>query len=593
MSFRKADGRLATSDAENLEVYAPYCKKLYNRESSFDPTVLDELEQKPIIHDLSDLPTDDEIKAGIAKLKSGKSGGFGQPAEALKIATDSKEGFAIVKGFLLDFWNSEMAPDDWVTLMLAVLPKPGDLHDPKNTRGIALMEAVPKLLGLIITVRLNNHVVLKDPTWFGYQCGFVPKRGCPDGIMPVRLGLLKRRQVNMDSYVLFIDLVKAFDSVDRIALDGVLAKFGVPPKLRAVIMALHSNVKISIAMGEESETILNSMGVVQGGTLSPVLFNIFVHAFVLTLDTSSWKMPTYKTKDDNVLKLRSQNEKGGETFEMPYSYYADDSCYCFCSRTDIETGSRVIRVHFARWGLEQHVGTAKKASKTVALFCPGSQRSYSDGDTSPIVFDDGTYVHFVEEFKYLGSYIHYSLEDDLDIQKRIAQASSIFGSLRACIFSRKQVSYEAKRAAYVALVLPVLLYGCECWAISSSMLQKLESFHHRCVRTLTGTNLWNAREQHVKTVTLLERLGVRSLKYYVHRRTLRWLGHVARMPFDRLPRKMLSAWVHAPRHRGQKTLYYGGFVLKCLERAGIDAATWFDLAQDRNAWRKTLNEMKL
>jgi hypothetical protein len=524
---------------------------------------------------------------------SGKLGGFGQPAEALKIAAESKEGFAIVKGFLLDFWDSEMAPDNWVTLMLAVLSKKGDQHDPKNTRGIAIMEAVPKLLGSVITTRLNNHVVLKDPAWFGYQCGFVPKRGCPDGIMPVRLGLLKRRQANMDSYVLFIDLVKAFDSVDRIALDGVLAKFGVPPKLRAVIMALHSNVKISIAMGEESETILNSMGVVQGGTLSPVLFNIFVHAFVLTLDTSSWKMPTYKTKDDNVLKLRPQLVKGGETFEMPFSYYADDSCYCFCSRADIEIGSKVIRAHFARWGLEQHVGTAKKESKTVALFCPGSQRSYSDGDTSPIVYDDGTYVHFVEEFKYLGSYIHYSLQDDLDIQKRIAQASSIFGSLRACIFSRTQVSYEAKRAAYVALVLPVLLYGCECWAVSSAMLLKLESFHHRCVRTLSGTNLWNAREQHVKTVTLLERLGVRSLKYYVHRRTLRWLGHVARMPFDRLPRKMLTAWVHAPRFKGQKSLYYGSYVLKCLERAGIDAATWFDLAQDRNAWRKTLNEMKL
>ena len=51
---------------------------------------------------------------------SGKLGGFGQPAEALKIAAESKEGFAIVKGFLLDFWDSEMAPDNWVTLMLAV-----------------------------------------------------------------------------------------------------------------------------------------------------------------------------------------------------------------------------------------------------------------------------------------------------------------------------------------------------------------------------------------------------------------------------------------------------------------------------------------
>ena len=168
------------------------------------------------------------------------------------------------------------------------------------------MEAVPKLLGIIITNRLNTHVVLDDPTWFSYQCGFVPGRGCPDGIMPVRLGLLKRQQYNLDSYVLFIDLVKAFDSVDRIALDGVLEKFGVPPKLRSVIMALHSNVKISVTMGDETEIIANTMGVVQGGTLSPTLFNIFVHAFVLTLDMSQWEKPTFHTKEDDVLKLRCQ-----------------------------------------------------------------------------------------------------------------------------------------------------------------------------------------------------------------------------------------------------------------------------------------------
>ena len=83
------------------------------------------------------------------------------------------------------------------------------------------------------------------------------------------------------------------------------------------------------------------------------------------------------------------------------------------------------------------------------------------------------------------------------------------------------------------------------------------------------------------------------MNYYVHRRTLRWLGHVAHMPFTRIPRKMLTAWVRAPRFRDKASLYYGNYVLKCLERAGIDKSNWFDLTQDRDNWRSSINDIKL
>ncbi len=62
-------------------------------------------------------------------------------------------------------------------------------------------------------------------------------------------------------------------------------------------MALHSNVKLDIKFGDDVASILNTMGVVQGGTLSPTLFIIFVHAFVLTLDTSDWELPNFSTAE--------------------------------------------------------------------------------------------------------------------------------------------------------------------------------------------------------------------------------------------------------------------------------------------------------
>ena len=168
-----------------------------------------------------------------------------------------------------------------------------------------------------------------------------------------------------------------------------------------------------------------------------------------------------------------------------------------------------------------HVGTVKKKSKTVAMFFPGCERMYGDGDTSNIVYDDGSFVHFVPEFKYLGSYVHHTLRDDFDIEKRIEAASKMFGTMRECIFSKMQVSYLAKRAAYVSIVLPTLLYGAETWAISSASLRKLESFHNRCVRSMCHVNLWKTREFSLKTEKLLDRLGMRSLNFYLHRRIIK------------------------------------------------------------------------
>jgi len=591
LRMRKPDGDLAIDDAENLSVLAPFYEKLYNRPSSFDPTVIDELPARDVIDALSRFPSDEAILKAFQKLKSGKSGGNGLPADAWKLAASSEGGFLEIKAFLLDFWESELAPEEWVTLQLAVLPKKGDLSDPSNTRGIALMEAIPKLTGIIITGMLNEYVVLPGPD-FAYQCGFVPERGCPDGQMPVKLGLTKRNQNDLDSYVLFVDLVKAFDSVDRVALDAVLEKLGVPLKLRNVIMALHSNVKIEIKLGDDKVSFSNKMGVVQGGSLSPTLFIIFVHAFVKTLDTSKWALPVYYTNDDDVLSGRSMFFKGGERFESPYSFYADDSGFGFCSRADFDIGAVVIRGHYARWGLEMHVGTAKKESKTVAMFFPGCTRMYGDGDTSKLVFDDGSFVHFVTEFKYLGSYIHYSLRDDYDIEKRIEAASKMFGALRGCIFSKETVSYQAKRTAYVSIVLPTLLYGAETWAVSSGSLRKLQSFHNRCVRSMCRVNLWKTREFHLKTESLLDRLGMRSLDFYLHRRIIKWVGHVARMPLDRLPRKFLTAWVHGPRGKNQPKLHYGTHITKCLKNIGV-FDDWYTRAQDRDDWRAVVRGIKL
>ena len=83
-------------------------------------------------------------------------------------------------------------------------------------------------------------------------------------------------------------------------------------------------------------------------------------------------------------------------------------------------------------------------------------------DREPIAVAGGE-ICSVDEFPYLGSLIAASGRMDGDVDRRIAQASQAFGALRKAVFMDKDLTLKTKRKIYQACVLPVLLYGAECW----------------------------------------------------------------------------------------------------------------------------------
>ena len=58
--------------------------------------------------------------------------------------------------------------------------------------------------------------------------------------------------------------------------------------------------------------------------------------------------------------------------------------------------------------------------------------------------------------------------------------------------------------------------------------------------TITMKNVFEPR---ITKSELLVQLGLKSIDTYIFQRQLRWVGHVSRLEFDRLPRKMLSCLV--------------------------------------------------
>ena len=67
--------------------------------------------------------------------------------------------------------------------------------------------------------------------------------------------------------------------------------------------------------------------------------------------------------------------------------------------------------------------------------------------------------------------------DIMDVCSRIESASKTFGALRKCLFTSNNISVDAKRVVYVAVILSMLLYGCECWPLTEKAMSRLRVFH--------------------------------------------------------------------------------------------------------------------
>ena len=165
------------------------------------------------------------------------------------------------------------------------------------------------------------------------------------------------------------------------------------------------------------------------------------------------------------------------------------------------------------------------------------------------------HVHYTHEFPYLGNRLCSSLSDRGELTHRIGLASYAFARLATPIFAARDVPLRVKALIYEAIILAILLYGCESLAFDAFMRGRLRRFHGDCVRRMCGVNRWQQHRHHLSQGILLLRVGLHPIDEYVRRRKLQWWGHVARMEPSRLPKQLMLSWIaHRPTGGGRTSL---------------------------------------
>ena len=234
-----------------------------------------------------DPPTEEEVVASLFKLKNHKAAGAsGITADKVKewyhAARPTKEG-VIPDAASVALWEKVMElmqlafrdgviPRDFCNGILVLIPK----SDPGQYRGIALLEILYKLVSSIINRRIGSKIEFDDAIH-----GFRPGRGTGTAIMEAKLLAQMRRRTDEPLFLIFLDLKKAYDTLDRDQAMRILEGYGVGRNIRRIIRSIwDGDTMIPRQAGYYGKAFKARRGVRQGDIVSPLIFNIMVDAVV-------------------------------------------------------------------------------------------------------------------------------------------------------------------------------------------------------------------------------------------------------------------------------------------------------------------------
>ena len=566
-----------TTDAQQQR-WRRHFTKVLNLQSQFNVNEIMKARQRPVRHQLAELPTMEELMQAIGKVKNGKAAGSsGILPEMIKEACSDATFLELLLDLVQTAWNESRVPQDWSDALLVPIPKKGNLKNCDNWRGVALLEVVGKVTAKIIQGKLQDLAEEELPE---SQCGFRKGRGCSDMIFTVRQLVEKSWEHKAKFLLVFVDLKKAYDSVPREALWLALSKLGVPESLIQFIRSFHSGMQATIRLNNDTlEPIDVNNGLRQGCTMAPVLFNLYSclvierwNERVRDLDGVGAYL---RYKYDK--KLFRRYTKNADEVEVNECQFADDAALLATTKR----GAELAATEYMRVAGDFGLSLSIPKTKVMAV-----GRLVTEEDKQPLAVGDAE-IESVKVFQYLGSQVDSSGRMMVDVDKRIAQASKAYGALKKAVFRDHDLTISTKRKVYQACVLSVLLYGSECWVPLKKDLNKIDSFHNRCVRTILGVSNQQQWSQHITSLDLRERWGDReSASIKVMKCRVEWLGHLARMPDCRTPKACLFGWLPQTRLQGGPRLRWRDVIRKDLRRMGIKEDQWYDEAStSRSGWK--------
>ena len=372
----------------------------------------------------------------------------------LKVCTDMYvEAIAtLFSSFLLH----EYSPGDLLSGIInpTVKDRFKSLGSSANYRPVMISSVFFKLFEYCLIFKMKEFVDFNDR-----QHGFREKYSTSTACFVLKETVLEYTRSNSKVYACFLDISKAFDSVNHEILIGKLLKLGIPSMYVNMIRSWYSKQYVKVRYKNKySHEWLVCNGVRQGGVLSGFLFNVYIDDLLNKLSNLSIGCK---------LGLHSSNVIA----------YADDLVLLAPSATSLQSLLDVTNRELSRLDLRLNEIKSK-----VMIFSSQRQKVKM---TKSITIDNKS-MQVVNSIKYLGYEIVDNLCNNKDIDFRRSKFYSEFNQIlrKFCDLDR-----NVKLLLFKQYCLQI--YGAELWFGGSVSLGSLKQFavgYHKAIKKLIGVS---------------------------------------------------------------------------------------------------------
>lgn len=331
--------------------------------------------------------------------------------------------------------------------------KSGEKHNVSNYRPISLVSNIAKIFERLLYIRIidfiDSHNIISK-----HQFGFMKKIGTKNVLNYLSNILYNNLDKSTPTLVTFLDLAKAFDTVNhQILLDKLyyIGIRGLPLDLLAsYLLNGYQKVRINNAVSDDMPI---NIGVPQGTILGPLLFILYIN---------------------DLLK------------EIPYeaiSSYADDTAIIATGKSWSEV-QKNMNEYLSRVDVWLELNKLSLNVDKTVYMAFGNYRDSVPMQTNVAI--RGKQLTRVDSCKYLGIIFYYNMRWDYHIQHVVKKTKYL-----VYIFYKisKFMSTEIMRMIYYAFFHSIVSYGILIWGgVYNNNRILLENLQKRILKIVNKNN---------------------------------------------------------------------------------------------------------
>lgn len=364
------------------------------------------------------------------------------------------------KTFLLNIYNrclqGSSLPDAWKSILIhPILKSDKNPEIPESYRPIALSSCVGKILETMLKNRIEwfveNSRLLSD-----LQTAFRKGRSVADNVTYltsfVQLGFSR----NHCTLGIVLDIKSAFDNVNIFTLYRILVGINLPIPLCNLTFNITNNRKIYIKdlygniHGPETAT----QGLSQGSSLSPLLFNIYLHNL-------RHAIPRYAR----------------------ISQYADDLLILLTGPDELRLIEQAKDILGNLSTSLTELNLSVSYSKSAAIMFRKSNRQRN----LPCIVMDGDIIPWKQQVRYLGVMFQNTLKWNVQIDNVCNKAQKSLNILRAAGGTKWGADPLILRSVYFGIVRSHLEYCCQVYQpIPNYLKTKMDKIQYQSLRIILG-----------------------------------------------------------------------------------------------------------